>query len=468
MVFSSNLFLFAFLPLCLAGYFLLPKRLRNAFLTLASLVFYAWGEPRMIWVMLLSIAVNYGGGLLLGATSKPSTLRAAMWLSVALNVALLGYFKYANFLVDSLNAVAGTQLQLAKIALPIGISFFTFQGMSYVLDVYMGKADVQRNPLHIMLYIALFPQLIAGPIVRYQEISDQIEQREHSVEAFADGIWRFAIGMGKKVLLANQFAAIADQIFSIPVENNTAAVCWLGAIAYAMQIYFDFCGYSDMAIGLGRMFGFRFNENFNYPYVSRSVTEFWRRWHISLSRWFRDYVYIPMGGNRRGNQYFHQIVVFLLTGLWHGASWSFVLWGVWHGAFLIVEKLIRKRAPKLRLPTVLKWLYTMGVVGLGWILFRTDTPIAAVQYVRRMLGLKAFVDGGYTLAWYLHGREIVLLIVAMLACIPWRKLLPNVATRLESTHAGTVCKGVWALGLLAASILLLLTGTYNPFIYFRF
>ena len=223
-----------------------------------------------------------------------------------------------------------------------------------------------------------------------------------------------------------------------------------------------------MAIGLGRMFGFRFNENFNYPYMSRSVTEFWRRWHISLSRWFRDYVYIPMGGNRRGNQYFHQIVVFLLTGLWHGASWSFVLWGMWHGAFLIVEKLIRKRAPKLRLPTVLKWLYTMGVVGLGWILFRTDTPIAAVQYVRRMLGLKAFVDGGYTLAWYLHGRGIGLLIVAMLACIPWRKLLPNVATRLESTHAGTVCKGVWALGLLAASILLLLTGTYNPFIYFRF
>ena len=468
MVFSSNIFLFGFLPLCLLGNYLLPKRLRNAFLTLTSLCFNAWGEPKMIWVMLLSIAINYAGGLLLGAAKTTGARRAAMWLSVALNIGLLGYFKYANFLVDSLNAVMGTQFSLAKIALPIGISFFTFQGMSYVLDVYMGNARVQRNPLHIMLYISLFPQLIAGPIVRYQDISDQIDQRYCTVDALANGIWRFAVGMGKKVLLANQFAKIADTIFENPIASNTAGVAWLGVIAYAMQIYFDFCGYSDMAIGLGHMFGFHFIENFNYPYISRSVTEFWRRWHISLSTWFRDYVYIPMGGNRRGNQYLHLIVVFLLTGLWHGAAWNFVLWGLWHGAFLICEKWLRRYTRKLKIPAVFHWLYTMGVVLLGWILFRAVSPLAAARYACRMLGLTTFVDGGYTLAWYLQGREIVLLIAAALACIPWKKVFPSAMARLEYGNTGIVLKGIASLGLLAGSMMLLMTGTYNPFIYFRF
>lgn len=468
MVFSSVFFLFAFLPFCLLGYYVLPKGLRNAFLTLMSLCFYAWGEPKMVWVMLLSIAVNYAGGLLLDVWKTKAGRQGTMWLAMALNLALLAYFKYANFLVDNVNAMAGTHFTLGRIALPIGISFFTFQGISYVLDVYMGKVEAQRNPLHIMLYISLFPQLIAGPIVRYEDISAQIHRRDCTLEDFTRGMWRFAIGMGKKVLLANQFAVIADKIFGVPVESNTAAVAWFGVIAYAMQIYFDFSGYSDMAIGLGHMFGFRFNENFNYPYLSRSITEFWRRWHISLSTWFRDYVYIPMGGNRRGNQYFHLIVVFLLTGLWHGAAWNFVLWGLWHGMFLILEKLLGKRRPGFHLPSAVKWLYTMGVVGLGWILFRMDSPLMAIQYLRRMLGLKAFVDGGYTLAWYFHGREAVLLLAAVLACFPWKKIASRTADKLEGTGLELALKGIWTLVLLVASITLLMTGTYNPFIYFRF
>lgn len=468
MVFSSNIFMFAFLPLCLGGYYILPKKLRNAFLTLASLCFYAWGEPRMVWVMLCSIIINYCGGLLLSAFEQKTAKRAAMVLVVVLNLGLLGYFKYANFFVDSVNAIAGTHIALAKIALPIGISFFTFQGMSYVLDVYMGTAKVQRNPLHIMLYISLFPQLVAGPIVRYQDISEQIAQREVTTDAFFDGIWRFAVGLGKKVLLANQFASIADEIFGRPIASNSVAVAWLGAIAYTMQIYFDFCGYSDMAIGLGKMLGFRFCENFNYPYISRSVTEFWRRWHISLSTWFRDYVYIPLGGNRRGNQYFHLIVVFLLTGLWHGAAWNFVLWGLWHGAFLIAEKVLLKRKIPIKVPSLVQWLYTMGVVVLGWILFRANSPFEAIQYVRRMVGLKAFVDGGYTLGWYLHLREVLLLVAAVLACVPWKKVFPATAEKLHATNTGLVLKCVLALALLLSSIALLMTGTYNPFIYFRF
>ena len=472
MVFSSNLFLFIFLPVTLAGYYLINEKLRNAFLLMMSLAFYAWGEPRAVLVMLASIVVNYTFGLAIHELKEWNAgvliRRLVLFLVVAANLGILFYYKYLDFAIGTINGMFGTNMALRNIALPIGISFFTFQGMSYVLDLYMDKGTVQKNPLNVALYIALFPQLIAGPIVRYADVNEQIMHRTVNVDMFAEGVRRFAVGLAKKAFLANTLGQVADQIFDQPVFSGTAGVAWLGAVCYAFQIYFDFSGYSDMAIGLGRMFGFDFLENFNYPYISSTITEFWRRWHISLSSWFRDYVYIPLGGNRRGNQYLHQLTVFLLTGLWHGASWNFVLWGLWHGAFLMAEKPFIKKGLMKKIPAWVRWPFTMLIVLVGWVLFRMEDLPGTLHYLGVMFGLVHAERVTYTASWYLTGWVVFALVIAVLASVPWRKVFGRIGEHWAKDGLGLVVSHLWTAFLLAFSLMLCMTSTYNPFIYFRF
>ena len=471
MVFSSISFLFVFLPLLLAVYFLLPARLRegrNLVLLLFSLFFYGYGGPRFLLLMLLSIAVNYAGGLL----AAPDQRRRRLWtgLVTAVNLGLLGWFKYAGFLGANLNRI-WTGLPVPEVALPIGISFFTFQGLSYVLDVYRGEAAAERNPLRVALYISLFPQLVAGPIVRYTTVADEIRNRRETLDAFTDGAVRFLFGLGKKMLLANQLGLLADQVYATRPEFLTTALAWLGAAAYTGQIYFDFSGYSDMAIGLGRMFGFHFLENFNYPYLSQSITEFWRRWHISLSTWFRDYLYIPLGGNRCAHwKHIRNIlVVWALTGLWHGAAWNFLCWGLYFGLLLLGEKYGWGRILE-RAPAALRHLYAMVLIVVSWVLFRAETLDYAVRFLRAMAG---FAQGGLTdgrTTYYLLEFRWELLL-AIPAAMPFKSWLQN---WLES-KSGAAAQALlaWgpklmALGLFGLSFLRLVSSSFNPFIYFRF
>lgn len=475
MVFSSTVFLFAFLPVTLLGYYLIRRELRNAFLLVMSLLFYAAGEPRFVFVMMASIVANYLLGLLLwkSRTSKRFFRRILLLLTLVVNLGLLFYYKYYDFAISNFNRLLGSDLPLRHIALPIGISFFTFQGMSYVLDIYMGKAEVQKNPLNVALYIALFPQLIAGPIVRYSDVNKEIASRTENVDDFATGVQRFSVGLAKKVILSNNFALLADQAFGTAPDQLGVGLAWLGALAYTFQIYYDFSGYSDMAIGLGQMFGFHFRENFNYPYVSTDVSSFWRRWHISLSSWFRDYVYIPLGGNREGNVYLHLLIVFFLTGLWHGASWNFIVWGMWHGFFLIMERILRNRNIAIfSMPTALKWVYTMLVVVIGWVFFRASDLAAAVAYVRCMFSFFVHRDNLWTVFYF---REyIVLLALGSLAAAP---LIPGIEMKLKK-KAEKICviydrnrdwlKLISCMFLMLASVGTLAVSTYNPFIYFNF
>ena len=471
MVFSSISFLFVFLPLLLAVYFLLPARLRegrNLVLLLFSLFFYGYGGPRFLLLMLLSIAVNYAGGLL----AAPDQRRRRLWtgLVTAVNLGLLGWFKYAGFLGANLNRI-WTGLPVPEVALPIGISFFTFQGLSYVLDVYRGEAAAERNPLRVALYISLFPQLVAGPIVRYTTVADEIRSRRETLDAFTDGAVRFLFGLGKKMLLANQLGLLADQVYATRPEFLTTALAWLGAAAYTGQVYFDFSGYSDMAIGLGRMFGFHFLENFNYPYLSQSVTEFWRRWHISLSTWFRDYLYIPLGGNRCAHwKHIRNIlVVWALTGLWHGAAWNFLCWGLYFGLLLLGEKYGWGRILE-RAPAALRHLYAMVLIVVSWVLFRAETLDYAVRFLQAMAG---FAQGGLTdgrTTYYLLEFRWELLL-AIPAAMPFKSWLQN---WLES-KSGAAAQALlaWgpklmALGLFGLSFLRLVSSSFNPFIYFRF
>ena len=471
MVFSSISFLFVFLPLLLAVYFLLPARLRegrNLVLLLFSLFFYGYGGPRFLLLMLLSIAVNYAGGLL----AAPDRRRRRLWpgLVTAVNLGLLGWFKYAGFLGANLNRI-WTGLPVPEVALPIGISFFTFQGLSYVLDVYRGEAAPERNPLRVALYISLFPQLVAGPIVRYTTVADEIRNRRETLDAFTDGAVRFLFGLGKKMLLANQLGLLADQVYATRPEFLTTALAWLGAAAYTGQVYFDFSGYSDMAIGLGRMFGFHFLENFNYPYLSQSVTEFWRRWHISLSTWFRDYLYIPLGGNRCAHwKHIRNIlVVWALTGLWHGAAWNFLCWGLYFGLLLLGEKYGWGRILE-RAPAALRHLYAMVLIVVSWVLFRAETLDYAVRFLQAMAG---FAQGGLTdgrTTYYLLEFRWELLL-AIPAAMPVKSWLQN---WLES-KSGAAAQALlaWgpkliALGTFGLSFLRLVSSSFNPFIYFRF
>lgn len=468
MVFSSTIFLFVFLPFTLAGYYLIRHELRNSFLLLMSLLFYAVGEPKFVFIMMASIVANYLMGLIIWCFREASISkrRVILVITICLNLALLFYYKYYDFAISNINALLHTSIPLKNIVLPIGISFFTFQGMSYVLDVYMGKAEVQKNPLNVALYIELFPQLIAGPIVRYSDVNTEIDNRVENVTDFASGIQRFAVGLAKKVVLSNNFALLADQAFgTVPAELG-AGMAWLGAIAYTLQIYYDFSGYSDMAIGLGRMFGFHFLENFNYPYIATNVSNFWRRWHISLSSWFRDYVYIPLGGNRTGNVYIHLLIVFFLTGLWHGASWNFVVWGLWHGMFLIIERVIRNKNITVPVPKLVKWLYTMLVVIIGWVFFRAADLTAAVDYLKCMFGIQGQTLYHQTI-YALQDYKVVL-VLGVVCMLPWSIQLGKYKGENNSLKALLWVQPIISIVLLIIGAAYTVTSTYNPFIYFNF
>jgi len=467
MLFSSSIFLFFFLPIVIISYHLLWKRLRIYFLLLASLFFYAWGEPKYIRVMLLSIAINYVFGLLLQVSAGKNGLRKILLsLAVAGNVGILFYYKYLNFTLTNLNLLLGTNLVYHTIIMPIGISFFTFQGMSYVIDLYWNKVKAQKNPALVAFHISFFPQLIAGPIVRYIDIEAQIYQRSESLEKFVEGAKRFIIGLSKKIIIANTLGYVADQVFAQPAVENTMATAWGGALCYSFQIFFDFSGYSDMAIGLGRMFGFNFLENFNYPYISKTITEFWRRWHISLSSWFRDYLYIPLGGNRTGNLYVHLLIVFLVTGLWHGASFNFIVWGLWHGLFLIIERAFKIKTVVNKALVPLRWALTMLVVVIGWVFFRSEGLGEALEYLGVMFGLVQPENVGFTAWYYLNTKIIMALAIAVTASIPISK-----ARFFEAIRSGAAWQGasaVLSLLLLFVSLVFVVSSSYNPFIYFRF
>ena len=461
MVFSTPIFLFLFLPAVLVLNYIIPKKYiaaKNVVLLIASLFFYAWGEPKNVLLMLLSIAVNYVCGLLLGRfDSDEKKRKVVLWASVVFNLGLLFFFKYFNFVTGGLFPV---------IKLPIGISFFTFQIMSYTIDVYRRSVEPQKSLLKLALYISLFPQLIAGPIVRYIDVEKQLTYRECTAEKTARGMIRFSMGLAKKVIVSNTVAAICDGIFG---STNTvpAFTAWVGVICYALQIYFDFSGYSDMAIGMGHMLGFDFLENFNYPYVSCSVQEFWRRWHISLSSWFRDYLYIPLGGNRRGKvrTYINLIIVFACTGLWHGASFSFIVWGLWHGLFLVIERLGFKKALD-KLPKFIGWIYTMLVVLVGWVFFRADTLSAAMKYLGEMFSFSGGVANGMA---QFDNLSFIITAIALVLCTPVYQLVKG---KLEKTEGGKkaafVIGAVLATGLFILSVIFLTGSGYNPFIYFRF
>ena len=462
MVFSSLLFLFFYLPATLLVYYLVPSKWRNLWLFLVNLVFYGWEEKAYVLLMLFSIAVNYAAGLLVEAHRDRGP--GILAVNAVINLGLLFFFKYYDFLAAGLGRLPFLSfLHPLGIALPIGISFYTFQNMSYPIDVYRGDARSQRSFLRYGTYVALFPQLIAGPIVRYKDIADQLEGRKETKELFASGVCRFCVGLSKKVLLANSIGALWDTYKAMDPAALSAADAWLGAVAFTFQIYFDFSGYSDMAIGLGRMLGFEFVENFNYPYISKSITEFWRRWHISLSSWFRDYVYIPLGGNRRGlrRQLLNLLIVWALTGIWHGASWNFLLWGLYYALLLILEKLfLYKRLEKA--PAWLGRLYALLLVVVGWVLFSVEDLPACAAYLRSMFfGGSGLVSG--TFLYYLRSFAPSLLVMA-LASTPLPKML---FSRLPE-KVGLVVKPVLVLASLLLCTAYLVDSTYNPFLYFRF
>lgn len=472
MVFSSTIFIFFFLPITLAGYYVLPEKCKNTWLLIASLFFYAWGGIAFFPIIIYTILVNYAGGLLVDyfrQRSSKKAEKAAFIVIIFLNLLNLGYWKYTGFILEVLRDITGLSFDVPEIILPIGISFFTFQGMSYVVDLYRGEVPVQKNLQKLSLYIALFPQLIAGPIVRYTEIEKQLTQRKHSVDDFAGGIRIFTVGLAKKAIIANSVALTADAVFDGPSWQNTPAIAWLGLLCYTFQLYFDFSGYSDMAVGLGRMFGFRFAGNFNYPFISRSVTEFWRRWHISLSSWFRDYVYIPLGGNRTGNVYLNLFCVFVLTGIWHGASWNFVLWGVYFGIWVVIERFISKNVRlRIKIPAALSVVWTMFLWMMSMVLFRAETLGNSIQYYKSLFGRLELHNVGYSLSWYLNRHEIFILIIAAVAALPLGKNICLWLQKKLPETLFTVLENIVTLLLLGISILYVVTGTYNPFIYFQF
>jgi len=483
MVFSSPLFLFLFLPVVLAVYFLLPGlRARNAWLLAVSLLFYAWGEVGFILLLLVSTLINFGLGKWVERCEKIPERKLAVAVAVIVNVGFLAFFKYAGLVVKSLNvvlALAGAgALPVPHIELPIGISFFTFHALSYVIDIYRRKWRSAHDPRDTALYIFFFPQLVAGPILRWNAIAPQLEKRFFDRATFAEGVRRFVGGLAKKMIVANAVAVPADQIFALPASQLSTPVAWLGLVCYTIQIYFDFSGYSDMAVGLGKMFGFQFIENFNFPYTAQSIRDFWRRWHISLSTWFRDYVYIPLGGNRvsAARNHFNLVAVFFLCGLWHGASWTFVVWGLAHGIFLVLE---RTRFGEIcdRLPRPLRHIYTLFVVMMCWVLFRADTFSIAADYFAALFGAGR-VEQAQPLQRYATNEVIWALCLGAAFAAPLWGGIKSAGQRLsqfipQSLHgiyfgAGQVVEIILVVALLLISSAWLAGGTYNPFIYFRF
>lgn len=461
MLFSGIPFLYYFLPAVLMVYFVAPWKLKNAVLLLASLIFYGWGEPKLLFLMIFTIALFWVCGLAIGGAGEQRQKQFWLLVSVVISVALLGLFKYADFFIGSFNSITGLGIPMLRLALPVGISFYTFQCLSYTIDVYRGDVPPQRNLLSFGAYVSMFPQLIAGPIVRYSDIARQLDSRSHSREEFFLGLRRFLVGLGKKVILADNFALLM-KLFR-ESDEKSMLFYWLYALAFVFNIYFDFSGYSDMAIGLGRIFGFQFPENFNYPYLSKSVTEFWRRWHMTLGSWFRDYVYIPMGGNRvnRGRWVFNILTVWMLTGLWHGAAWNFVLWGLLFGILLMVEKWV----PGLqRLPDILRHGYVMLAVVLSFVLFNAESLSMAVSDIAGLFGLGGVPLSSPSAVYYLKSYA-VLFLLGILGATPAVK---NAAIRVEKTKIGGILEPVVLAVLLLVCTAYLVDGSFSPFLYFRF
>lgn len=471
MVFSSTLFLFRFLPIFMIIYFVAPGRMKNIILLLGSLIFYAWGEPVYVGLMLFSTVSDYLHGLAIGACKKQGMKRLFLVTSILINLGVLGFFKYADFLIQSINTFAGTHIPLLNLPLPIGISFYTFQTMSYSIDCYRGQVRVKKNFLDFAVFVTMFPQLIAGPIVKYVDVEKQLWERRPDILQISYGCKRFVIGLAKKVLLANNLGLLWTEISARAFGSLTMLTAWLGIIAFAFQIYFDFSGYSDMAIGLGAVLGFRFPENFNYPYISATVTEFWRRWHISLSSWFREYVYIPLGGNRKGlfRQLLNILIVWTLTGIWHGAGWNFLFWGLWFAVWLMLEKLGLKRLFEF-LPKGMGRAYTLFLVLISWVFFSIEGRDGILNYLLAMFGQNG--AGLYDReAVFIALEYFVLFVIAIIAATP---LCNRIATRLSNSVTGygiaayRVLEKLIMAVLLIASIAYVVDATYNPFLYFRF
>ncbi|RLD60624.1 MAG: MBOAT family protein [Bacteroidetes bacterium] len=479
MVFSSLVFLYVFLPVVLIGYYVIPYKFKNLFLSVASFIFFAWGGVSYSLILLFSLILNFfiGKGIAFNKNKKTFLI-----IGVTVNLIIIGIFKYAGLITETINSLLGimmvSTLKIPKIILPIGISFYTFQAISYLVDIYRGEAEVQKKFTNVVLYISLFPQLIAGPIVRYHDIAIQIKNRVHSFEKFSSGVMRFVLGLGKKVLIANNLAIIADYVFSITPENLTFSPAWIGIIAYTFQIYFDFSGYSDMAIGLGRMFGFNILENFNFPYISKSIREFWRRWHISLSNWFRDYLYISMGGNRinKFRTYFNLFFVFFVTGLWHGASWGFVVWGLIHGALMIFERLGLDKILK-KTPSLFQHTYTFLLAVLAWVLFRADDFSHATKFYHALFNFSDTTLNDVKLIIKLNNETFLVFAIAVLGSFGVFKYINNLFKQIiENCNLSVQLVNYIKLTIQFAFVFIvillcttyLVNNSYNPFIYFRF
>ena len=468
MVFSSIIFMFTFLPLSLLLYYIMPRKFKNLILLMISLVFYAWGEPVYVLLMIFTIIFDYIMALIIDRNREDKVKSKVIFIAtVGVNLLILGFFKYYGFLIDNINLLFNLNLQYTNLALPIGISFYTFQTLSYVVDVYLDKVKVQKSLISFALYVTMFPQLVAGPIVKYSDIDYQLTNRKESINKFGQGVDRFIIGLGKKVLLANNIGIIWTTIQGMNIDSISVLTSWIGIIAYTFQIYFDFSGYSDMAIGLGKMFGFEFIENFNYPYISTSISEFWRRWHISLGTWFREYVYIPLGGNRVSTlkHIRNLFVVWLLTGLWHGASWNFVVWGLYYGFILFMEKIILHKVLS-KTPKIIKHIYTMLLVMIGWVLFGSMNLTSALEYLKVMFGFSgnALVDN--SAIYYLY-TNIKLLIILTLCSTPIISIIFRQIIK-KGKSVGILFAVSINIIIILISIAYLVNETYNPFLYFRF
>ncbi|MBP3326200.1 MAG: MBOAT family protein [Coprococcus sp.] len=475
MVFSSLTFLFLFLPIVLILYYIIPKQLKNLFILISGLFFYAWGEPIYVFIMIASTLIDYFAGLVIYKFGhKPAMRKAALIISVIMNLSLLGFFKYSGFIIENINHIFGTAYGAPTTLLPIGISFFTFQSMSYTIDLYRGNINVQKNPITFAAFVTLFPQIVAGPIVRYEDIADELEDRRIDVDTIWDGILQFVAGLGKKVLIANNIGTLWDTVKVMDFNTVPVATAWLGIAAYTLQIYFDFSGYSDMAVGMGKILGFHFPKNFDYPYESKSITEFWRRWHMTLSGWFKSYVYFPLGGSKKGfaRMILNTAIVWFLTGVWHGASWNFIVWGCMYGVIIIMEKVIttvlkNKGKENLlnKIPNFVKHIYAMVLVSLGWVLFDTDSLSMAFTYMKRMFSFgSTFADNHTT---YLLLNFGILLIVAIIGCTSIvKKLAEKLAKRQPScTNILSIC---YMIIVFLLSTAYLVDASYNPFLYFNF
>lgn len=462
MIFSSMLFLWVFFPIIFVSYYLIKHKYKNIFLLFASLFFYAWGEPINILIMIFSIGINYIIGLLIEYRKK----NVILFVGIFVNVGLLGYYKYAGFLIENFNWLLQRKITIPNIILPLGISFFTFQAMSYIIDVYRGECSAEKNILNMALYISFFPQLIAGPIVKYREIRNQIDFRKEVLNKIVSGVQRFSYGLAKKVIISNVLAKAVDDIVNLPLVQVTGVMAWIVAIFYTLQIYYDFSGYSDMAIGLAKMFGFEIMENFRYPYLAISIKDFWGKWHISLSSWFKEYLYIPLGGNRKGAKrtYVNLFIVFFLTGLWHGASWNFIIWGIYHGTFLVFERIGFDKF--LKRSKCMAHSYTIFIVIVGWVLFRFDNLNDGIEYLKRMFFPWRYIDSIYSVFEIVNYKMWFIAVLAILGSgliQSVRKIIPVVSAFKESKIELIYCSI-----LVFLSFTILASNAYNPFIYFRF